>query len=409
MTRSCRACAAPLSESVVDLGMQPLSNGFVPPELLTAMEPTYPLHVFVCTACWLVQIDAVAARETIFADDYAYFSSYSTTWLDHARRYAERMIAERALGASSLVVELASNDGYLLRWFAERGVPVRGVEPTAGTARAAEAQGVPTTVAFFGRETARALVAAHGQADLMVANNVLAHVPDLNDFIAGIALVLRPDGLATIEFPHLLELLERVEYDTIYHEHFSYFSLLAAAAAFARHGLAVVDVEQLPTHGGSLRLHVAHAGSVPVHERVAELLVRERAAGLDGVGAYRGFAERVRASKFALLEYLIAARRGGLRVAAYGAAAKGNTLLNYCGVRTDLIEYVVDRNPHKVGTYAPGTHLPVRAVDSIDADKPDVLLILPWNLADEITEQMARIRTWGGRFAVPIPLVRELP
>ncbi|MEA2664490.1 MAG: hypothetical protein QOI11_1434, partial [Candidatus Eremiobacteraeota bacterium] len=244
---------------------------------------------------------------------------------------------------------------------------------------------------------------------LVVANNVLAHVPDLNDFVAGIALALAPDGLATVEFPHLLELLERVEYDTIYHEHFSYFSLLAASAAFARHGLTVVDAEQLPTHGGSLRLHVAHAGAARTHERVGALLARERAAGLADVAAYRGFAERVRASKFALLEYLIAARRNGLRVAAYGAAAKGNTLLNYCGVRADLIEYIVDRNPRKVGTYAPGTHLPVRAVDSIDADKPDVLLILPWNLADEITEQMARIRAWGGRFAVPIPLVRELP
>ena len=409
MTRRCRACDAVLSESVVDLGMQPLSNGFVPAERLAAMEPTYPLHVFVCTACWLVQIDAVAARETIFADDYAYFSSYSTTWLDHARRYAERMIAERKLTARSLVVELASNDGYLLRWFAQRDVPVRGVEPTAGTARAAQEQGVPTTVAFFGRETARALVAEQGRADLLVANNVLAHVPDLNDFIAGMALALAPHGLATIEFPHVLELLERVEYDTIYHEHFSYFSLLSAGAAFARHGLDVVDVEQLPTHGGSLRLHVAHAGTVPVGERVDALLARERAAGLAGVAAYRGFAERVRASKFALLEYLIAARRGGVRVAAYGAAAKGNTLLNYCGVRDDLLHYIVDRNPHKVGTYAPGTHLPVLPVEHVDADRPDVLLILPWNLADEITEQMARVRGWGGCFAVPIPLVRELP
>lgn len=409
MSGSCRSCGASLAQSVVDLGTQPLSNAYIAPSRLAAMEPTYPLHVFVCTVCWLVQIDAVAEREEIFGDDYAYFSSYSTTWLEHAKAYAERMIAERELHARSLVVELASNDGYLLRWFAERGMRVHGVEPTASTARAALDLGIPTTVEFFGVDLARTLVAAHGRADLVVANNVLAHVPDINDFVGGIAELLAPAGVATIEFPHLLELLERIEYDTIYHEHFSYLSLISASAIFERHGLRVVDVDRLPTHGGSLRLHVTHTGSHPVGERVTSLFERERAFGLDGVEVYRGFAERVRASKFALLEYLIAERRKSRRVVGYGAAAKGNTLFNYCGIRDDLVEFVVDRNPHKVGLYLPGSHLPIRALEAIDRERPDVIVILPWNLAAEVTEQMAYVREWGARFVIPIPEPREIP
>jgi SAM-dependent methyltransferase len=408
MSRLCRSCGVPLLDEVVDLGMQPLSNAFVTPDRLDEMEPTYPLRVFVCRACWLVQIQAVTPREVIFADDYAYFSSYSTTWLDHARRYAERMIAELQLSEGSKVVELASNDGYLLRWFAQSGINVHGIEPTAGTAQAARARGIDTTVAFFGSELAEQLVCERGRADLLVANNVLAHVPDLNDFIAGMRALLADDGLATVEFPHLLTLLERCEFDTIYHEHFSYFSLLAVETAFERHGLRVVDVERLPTHGGSLRLHVVHEGARIPAPAVAALGEQERAAGLDGLPAYARFAARIHEVKFALLEYLLRARRAGLRIVAYGAAAKGNTLLNYCGVREELIDYVVDKNPHKVGNRLPGTHIPIRPVSTIDEDRPDVVLILPWNLADEIVGEIARVRGWGGRYIVAIPTVREL-
>ena len=405
--RLCRSCRAPLDQSVVDLGMQPLSNAFLAADELARAESFYPLHVFVCTVCWLMQIEAVAARESIFGDDYHYFSSFSTTWLEHARRYAERMIVERSLGANSLVVEVASNDGYLLSAFVAAGIPVHGVEPALNCAAAARQRGVRTTVAFFGVEMAQTLAASGGRADVIVANNVLAHVPDLNDFIGGIGVLLAGEGLATIEFPHALTLLERTEYDTIYHEHFSYFSLLAATTAFERHGLTIVDVEELPTHGGSLRLHVTHAPARS-GERVAALLARERAAGLDTLAAYTGFAGRVHASKFALLEFLIAARRAGNRCAAYGAAAKGNTLLNFCGIRDDLLEYVVDRSPHKVGKYLPGTHLPVRAVETVFETKPELLVILPWNLTGEIVEQMAGIRAWKGRFVIPIPSVHVI-
>jgi len=351
----------------------------------------------------LVQVPAVVPAEEIFSD-YLYFSSFSQSWLDHARTYCERMIERFDLGPKSLVVEIASNDGYLLHYMVERGVPVLGVEPAANVARVAEQRGVPTHVAFFGRETARRLVAEGRRADLMAANNVLAHVPDLNDFIAGFKLLLKETGVATIEFPHLMRMVEENQFDTIYHEHYSYFSLLAAETAFRRHGLVIFDVKRLPTHGGSLRIFVTHAErGIEPSRAVLELLARERAEGYDTAKRYAAFADACVEVKSALLGFLIEARRDGKRVAAYGAPAKGNTLLNFCGARTEYIAFTVDRSPHKQGRYLPGTHIPIRAPEAILETRPNYVLILPWNLKDEIVEQMASIRDWGGRFVVAVP------
>jgi hypothetical protein len=382
--------------------MSPLCESYVAPERLDAMEPFYPLHARICERCLLVQLPELVAPEAIFTE-YAYFSSYSDSWVEHARRYAEDMIARLGLGAEDLVVEPASNDGYLLQHFVERGVPVLGVEPARNVARAAEERGVRTLTEFFGVDSARAIVAEHGRAALIPANNVLAQVPDVNDFVAGIAELLAPAGIATIEFPHLLRLIEENQFDTIYHEHFSYFSLHTAEPLLAAHGLRVVDIEELPTHGGSLRVFAARDGDAS--ERVEALRALEREHGLDRIEGHDGFGPRVEALKHDLLEFLIGARRTGNQVAGYGAPGKGNTLLNYCGIRTDLLAYTVDRNPYKQGMHLPGTHIPIERPERLAETRPDFILILPWNLREEIVAQLAYARRWGARFVVPIPAV----
>ncbi len=403
----CRFCDAALSHSFVDLGATPLANAYLAPAALGRMEPFFPLHARVCEHCLLVQIEAVETPEAIFGD-YAYFSSFSRSWLDHAQRYAAAMTARFGLDAHSLVVELASNDGYLLQYFKQAGIPVHGVEPAANVAAEATRRGIPTTVDFFGVELARRLVAQGVRPDLMAGNNVLAHVPDLNDFVAGIKILLKPAGVLTMEFPHLLQLIARHQFDTIYHEHFSYFSMLAVERVFCAHGLVLFDVDELPTHGGSLRIYVRHAENeaLPVHAGIAGLKARERDAGLEDMDTYRRFGATAAAAKRSLLSFLIAARERGEAVVGYGAPAKGNTLLNYCGVGRDLLDYTVDISPHKQGRYLPGTRIPIHGLERIDETRPDYVLILPWNLADEIMGAMAHIRDWGGRFVVPIPEAR---
>jgi SAM-dependent methyltransferase len=385
----------------VDLGVQPLANSYLEPEHLRRPETFYPLCVYVCGECFLVQLPEEERPEAIFSD-YAYFSSYSESWLQHARRYAETMIERFALGPEHRVIEIASNDGYLLRWFRDRGIPVLGIEPARNVAEAAEAAGIPTMVRFFGSETARDVA---GQADLLVGNNVLAHVPDLNDFVRGLNTVLAPRGVLTLEFPHLLRLMAEDQFDTIYHEHYSYFSLLAVRKVFEAHGLQLFDVEELPTHGGSLRVYARKDGKNG-SRKVAELLAREEAAGLAGLDAYRSFGERAQRVKRELLRFLIQTREEGKSVAGYGAPAKGNTLLNYCGIRTDFVGYTVDRSPHKQGRYLPGTRIPIFPPDRLRETRPDYVLILPWNLKEEVMEQMADVRSWGGKFVVAVPEVR---
>jgi SAM-dependent methyltransferase len=409
-THLCRFCSAPLQTVFVDLGSSPLANSYLEPEALDRAEPFYPLCVYVCERCWLAQLPAVATPEQIFGD-YAYFSSYSTSWLEHARRYCEAMIERFALGASSQVVEVASNDGYLLRHFVARGVPVLGVEPAANVAAAAEAAGIPTEVRFFGRDTAEDLAARGFAADLLLGNNVLAHVPELNDFVAGLARLLKPAGVLTMEFPHLERLVAENQFDTIYHEHFSYFSFVAVERVFAAHGLALFDVEELPTHGGSLRVYAqrADSGAQPRSPAVDALLARERAHGIESLAWYEAFGERVRETKRRLLDFLIREKRAGRTIVGYGAPAKGNTLLVYCGVRTDFLDYTVDRSPHKQGRYLPGSRIPILAPERIFETRPDYVLILPWNLKAEIAGQMAGIRAWGGRFVVAVPEVEVLP
>ena len=405
---SCRFCSAPLEHVFVDLGMSPIANAYPRAEDLHRMEPFYPLRCLVCAECFLVQLEQFEPPERIFSDDYAYFSSYSSSWVEHARAYVEMAVERFGLGGEHRVVEIASNDGYLLQFFVERGVPSLGIEPAANTAAAARNRGVETLVRFFGTETARE-VAAEGRADLIVGNNVLAHVPDLNDFVAGIATLLAPGGTVTMEFPHLLRLIENREWDTIYHEHFSYFSWLTVRRVFAAHGLRLHDVEEIPTHGGSLRIYGCHAGAdLADTPAVAALEQRERDAGLDRLDTYLSFEQRVREHKWAIVEFLVKERRSGSRIAAYGAPAKGNTLLNHCGVRTDLIEFTADMNPVKQGRFLPGTHIPIFAPDHIRAERPDLVLILPWNIRAEIAEQLAYVREWGGRLAVPAPDVGVL-
>jgi SAM-dependent methyltransferase len=411
----CRFCAAPVTTVVCDLGMSPLCESFLTAEQLNQMEPFYPLRADVCERCWLVQLERYVAPEAIFSE-YAYFSSYSDSWVRHARDYTA-MAAERfRLGRDSLVVELASNDGYLLQHFVARGVPVLGVEPARNVAAAAEERGVPTLTRFFGEELAGELAAAGRGADLIVANNVLAQVPDLNDFVAGIRLLLKPGGTVTVEFPHLVRLMQGNQFDTIYHEHFSYFSFGTARRVFARHGLELFDVEELPTHGGSLRIYARHAGGralrgpqqpdgQPPSRRVGELAAREAAAGMETLVPYLGFGERVAETKRGLLEFLVQAKRAGASVAGYGAPGKGNTLLNYCGIRGDFLDYTVDRNPYKHGRFTPGTHIPIHPPERLAETRPDYILILPWNLKDEIIAQLADAREWGARFVVPIPEV----
>ena len=403
--RPCRFCGAALTHLILDLGMSPLCERFLRADQLDDMEPFYPLRVFVCDSCWLVQVGEYVSPEEIFGE-YAYFSSFSASWLEHARRYADAMRADLGLNADSLVVELGSNDGYLLRQFLPAGVPVLGIEPAANVAEAGRAAGVDTIVRFFGAEVAQELVAAGRQADLIIVNNVLAQVPDLNDFVAGAKVLLRPDGLLTIEFPHLLRTIEGNQFDQVYHEHFSYFSLLSAQAVMAAHGLAVVDVEELPTHGGSLRLHVRHADrGTPTGERVSAVLQAERSARLDALEGYAGLTPKVERTKRDTLRFLIEARNEGLTVAGYGAPGKANTFLNYCGIRSDLVAYTVDRNPYKHGRFTPGTHIPIHDPEKLRETRPDVVWIRPWNLRAEIAQQLDYVREWGGRLVVPLPRV----
>jgi SAM-dependent methyltransferase len=408
--RPCRFCAAPLTVTFADLGMSPPSNAYLKPEQLNQMERFYPLHAYVCGQCKLVQLEEFESPAEIFTE-YAYFSSFSDSWLKHAERYVGAMVERFGFGGSSQVVEIASNDGYLLQYFKQRGVPVLGVEPAANVAKVAlEQRGVPSRVEFFGRGTAQRMVADGIRADLLLGNNVLAHVPDINDFVGGMPVLLKPDGIVTMEFPHLLRLIERNQFDTIYHEHFSYLSFLTVEQVFAKAGLRLFDVEELPTHGGSIRIYACHAGSGrPTEPRVERMRQLERDGGLEAMDVYAAFEQRVRAIKRDVLDFLIHAKRDGKSVAAYGAAAKGMTLLNYCGVRADMVDYVVDKNPYKQGRFTPGTHVPIHGPDRLAQTRPDYVMILPWNLRDEVAEQMRSIRDWGGRFVVAIPNLEVLP
>jgi SAM-dependent methyltransferase len=400
----CRLCGVPLRHTFVDLGMSPLCESFLTVEELDKVERFYPLHVRICEDCLLVQLEAYVPGSDIFTD-YAYFSAYSDSWVEHARVYSERMIERFDLGQASLVLELASNDGYLLQHFVQRGIPALGIDPARNVVEEARARGVDTIVDFFDSRLARQLAAEGRRADLLAANNVLAQVPELNDFVAGIEIVLAENGVATIEVPHLLRLIEGLQFDTIYHEHYSYFSLTTMVRLFADHGLEVFDVEELPSHGGSLRVFVQRRGSAArrVEDRVGQLLERERAGGYDSLAGYQDFGARVADVKWSLLELLIRLRREGGRVVGYGAPGKGNTLLNYCGIRTDLLEYTVDRNPHKHGKYLPGTHIPIHPPERISETRPDYILILPWNLQKEIAAQLSYGRAWGAQLIVPIP------
>jgi 2-polyprenyl-3-methyl-5-hydroxy-6-metoxy-1,4-benzoquinol methylase len=406
----CRFCGTAVRRTFVDLGMSPLCESYLSVQQLNEMERFYPLHVLVCENCFLVQLQEYVSVESIFGE-YAYFSSYSESWLAHAKAYTEKMIERFALGPKSQVVELASNDGYLLQYFVLARVPVLGIEPAANVAAVAVKKGVPTLVKFFNRESAEELAAQGIKADLLLGNNVLAQVPDLNSFVSGMKILLKPNGVITMEFPHLIKLMEQGQLDTIYHEHFSYFSLLAAEKIFSAHKLTLFDLEELPTHGGSLRIYACHEEdrSKGLSPRVLSVRAAEEAAGLSKLESYSHFAERTKETKCALLEFLIDARRNGKQVAGYGAPGKGNTLLNYCGIRSDLLSYTVDRNPYKQGKYLPGSHIPIYSPEHIRETRPDYVLILPWNLKDEIMQQLAYIREWGGRFVVPIPSVKVYP
>lgn len=403
----CRFCHAVLQQTFVDLGMSPLCESYLRADQLNQMEPFYPLHVFVCNSCFLVQLQEYVSREAIFSD-YAYFSSYSDSWLAHAKAYVEQMTARFHLNGSSLVAEVASNDGYLLQYFVAQQIPVLGIEPAANVAEVAVKRGVPTLVKFFGRATARELIAEGKHCDLVLGNNVLAQVPDLNDFVGGLKILLGPTGIVTVEFPHLMRLMEENQFDTIYHEHFSYFSFVTVEKIFAAHGLTLFDVEELMTHGGSLRIFARHVEdhSKPTTPRVHELRVREESAGFTRLDSYRSFAEQVIETKRKLLDFLIQAKRSGKRIVGYGAPGKGNTLLNFCGIRSDFLDYTVDRNPRKHGMFLPGTHIPILPTDYIKQTRPDYVLILPWNLKNEIMNQNAYIREWGGQFVVLIPEVK---
>jgi SAM-dependent methyltransferase len=403
----CRFCEAPLRHTFADLGMSPLANAYLRPDQLERMEPFYPLRAWVCERCLLVQVAEFESPSHIFSE-YAYFSSYSDSWLVHAERYVVEVIERFALNETSRVVEVAANDGYLLQYFARRRVPVLGIEPAANVAAVAQQKGIPMVVRFFGRETARALAAEGIAADLMTANNVVAHVPDLNDFVAGFKVLLKAHGVVTFEFHHVWQLMQHNQCDTIYHEHYCYHSLSTFRRILADNGLTVFDAEELSTHGGSLRVYAQHA-ETGVHAatgQLHDLLAREEAAGLTRLDPYLDFAERVKGMKFRLLAFLLAAKAEGKTIAGYGAPAKGNTLLNYAGVRTDFIDYTVDRSPHKQGMYLPGTHIPIYAPEKIAETRPDYLLILPWNLREEVMAQMGHIREWGGRFLVLIPDVQ---
>jgi 2-polyprenyl-3-methyl-5-hydroxy-6-metoxy-1,4-benzoquinol methylase len=406
----CRFCGTSFRHRVIDLGMSPLCESFLRADQLNQMEAFYPLTVWVCERCFLVQLEEYVTGEEIFTD-YAYFSSFSDSWLNHARHYVDQMVDQLGLTSKSSVVEIASNDGYLLQYFVQRGIPALGIEPAANVAKVAESKGVPTLVRFFGVETARDLVAGGHHADLILGNNVLAQVPDLNDFVGGLKILLAPSGVVTIEFPHLLRTIDGNQFDQVYHEHFSYFSLYAAEGIFAAHGLPIFDVEELPTHGVSIRIYARHAedSTKEVTDRLLALREREAEAGIATLGYYADFESRVRETKRKLLEFLIEAKRAGKRVVGYGAPGKGNTMLNYCGIRTDFVDFTVDRSPHKHGKFLPGTHIPIFSPEQLWEARPDYVLILPWNLKNEIMDQLAGIREWGGRFVVPIPEVTVYP
>lgn len=404
-TGKCRFCNHELKHTFCDLGLSPFSNFYLEEKELKQHEPFYPLHVYVCDSCFLVQLGDSHSPNKLFSDDYAYFSSYSESWLKHAKKYVSDISHRFHLNSSHLVIELASNDGYLLQYFKEIHIPVLGIEPAANVAAAAQALGIPTWVKFFGVQTAQELIKEGKQADLLLGNNVLAHVPDPNDFVHGMKIALKPQGLITMEFPHLLRLMEENQFDTIYHEHFSYLSFLTVETIFSKYGLTLFDVEELPTHGGSLRIYAKHSqdSTKPISPRVEELKKKEIAYGLNKLDKYQAFQTKVIKIKENLLKFLNEAKQQGKKVAAYGAPAKGNTLLNYCGVSTHLIDYTVDRSPRKQGRYLPGTHIPIREPEFISKTKPDYLLILPWNLKDEVMQQMQGIQEWGGKFVIPIP------
>ena len=406
LVQSCRFCAAPLGRTFVDLGMSPLCETYPSHAELYGPETYYPLHVYVCEKCFLVQLEQYESAETIFSD-YPYFSSYSDSWLKHAEDYCQKMTAQFQLDPKSLVIEVASNDGYLLQYFVRQNIPVLGIEPAGNVAKVAIARGVPTLVKFFGTQVAKELVAQGHRSDLVLGNNVLAQVPDLNDFVEGLKILLKPEGVITLEFPHLLQLMELNEFDTIYHEHFSYFSLLTTMRILEAHGLKVFDVEELPTHGGSLRVYACRLNAM-LHEAkpsLRKLILQEEQAGLGSIERYESFSTQVKHTKWALVQFLLNAAREGKTVAGYGAPGKSATLLHYCGIGKDMIEYTVDRSPHKQGRFLPGTHIPIYHPDKIRETKPDYVVIFPWNLKDEITSQLHYIREWGGLFVVPIPRV----
>jgi SAM-dependent methyltransferase len=401
---SCRLCGAGLKHTLVDLGKSPLCETFLDAAQLDEMEPFFPLHVLVCDTCWLVQLKEYVAPDGIFTDHYPYYSSFSTSWVAHAKRYCEMITARQGLTGASFVVELACNDGYLLQHFPTLGVTnILGVEPTANTAEVAAGKGIPVTVDFFSVRLARKIAAEKGKADLILGNNVLAHVPDLNDFVGGAKELLKQDGVITFEFPHLQNLIEQNQFDTIYHEHFCYFSAIAIEAIAKRHGLVFFDVEEISTHGGSLRIYLAREGAQEVSRAVRDLIAREERLGYKTIALYSAYEEKVKETKRKLLAFLIEAKNAGKRIVGYGAPGKGNTLLNYCGIGTDFLDFTVDRNPHKHGRYTPGTHVPILPVEAIDAARPDYILILPWNLQSEIVAQMRHVREWGAKFVAPIP------
>jgi SAM-dependent methyltransferase len=404
---SCRSCGNPLREPFLSLGNSPVSNAFLDEAGLRQPEIYYPLEVYVCPRCFLVQLEELETAKNIFTDDYAYFASYSDSWLRHCQNYVAMIVARLSLDQDSQVMEIGSNDGYLLQYFRERGIPVLGVDPASGTAKIAIQKGIPTDTEFFNSTYAKQLSEKGWAADLIIGNNVLAHNPNLNDFVAGLPLALKPYGVITMEFPHLYKLMTDNQFDTIYQEHFSYLSLYAVNRLFAAHDLTIFDVDEIPTHGGSLRIYAGHSGakSKAISAKVPELLVKEAQAGLLDLKTYERFREKVKSVKRGLLHLLITVKENGKRIVGYGAPAKGNTLLNFCGIGTDFLDYTVDRNPHKQGKYLPGTHIPIQAPDRIKADRPDYLLILPWNLKDEIVHQLQHIREWNGQFILPIPEV----
>jgi len=406
----CRSCGSPLPKPFLDLGNSPLSNGYLSEKNIHVMEPYYPLEVYYCPHCSLVQLDVFEAPEQIFSSDYAYFSSYSSSWLSHCKAYEEMMVKRFGYNKDSFVMEIASNDGYLLQYFKEHHIPVKGVEPTKNTAEIAIAKGIPTDITFFDTAYAKNMVNRNCSADLIIGNNVLAHNPNLNDFVKGLRIALNPHGVITMEFPHVLQLIENNQFDTIYQEHYSYLSLHSVRYLFNKHHLEIFDLDELPTHGGSLRIYAKHLADQTneLSPRIAGILDKEKQAGLLDPDAYEQFSKNVKETKRALLECLISVKNEGKTIIGYGAPAKGNTLLNYCGIRTDFLDYTVDANPHKQNLFLPGTHIPIKHPDQIRIDKPDYILILPWNIKEEIMDQLSFVKTWGGKFIIPIPRVEVI-